>query len=150
MILNFNPRVPCGTRQKEHETCTLYAIFQSTRPMRDATKTFGILSDAFLISIHASHAGRDHSHQIRIFSAKTFQSTRPMRDATLLSYLTSSSIDLYFNPRVPCGTRLLRRQDEYKQRGISIHASHAGRDKKKRQKEILKSISIHASHAGRD
>ena len=34
-------------------------VFQSTRPMRGATSSVGLMSRPILVSIHAPHAGRD-------------------------------------------------------------------------------------------
>ena len=79
---NFNPRVPCGTRLVLNRCYSLQYLFQSTRPMRDATRKRyfgGLLSE---ISIHASHAGRDLGHLLLPRFFVLFQSTRPMRDAT--------------------------------------------------------------------
>ena len=78
----FNPRVPCGTRPNGIAPTMPFAkfqstrpmrdatilstlvgsvsyIFQSTRPMRDATSSSLIFFANLVISIHASHAGRD-------------------------------------------------------------------------------------------
>ena len=104
----------------------LSMTFQSTRPMRDATQKVGRVVQVANISIHASHAGRDHRQISANIGNNTFQSTRPMRDATLktLKVLPNVVISIhashagrdvhtfwhttsspYFNPRVPCGTR---------------------------------------------
>ena len=79
----------------------------------------------------------------------------------------------YFNPRAPCGARLvalhkgggkpgisihaLREGCDLRSalglfgsEGISIHAPHAGRDEKESFSYILWPISIHAPHAGRN
>ena len=103
----------------------LLITFQSTRPIRDATFPRCHTAYDLMISIHASHAGRDHNS--RIYPAqyhhfnprvpcgtrptadglpttkRKFQSTRPMRDAT--SFILTCQATFYFNPRVPCGTR---------------------------------------------
>ena len=124
---HFNPRVPCGTRLDTGAESKETAPFQSTRPMRDATRDRSVCSEYILISIHASHAGRDAAGSALSQRPSKFQSTRPMRDATVASLSASCCIQ------------------------ISIHASHAGRDS---IYPILVScnnwISIHASHAGRD
>ena len=79
--------------------------FQSTRPMRDATfprchTAYDLMisihashagrdgyveipDDVVKISIHASHAGRDAHDRISEEYLAIFQSTRPMRDATI-------------------------------------------------------------------
>ena len=57
------------------------------------------------ISIHAPRAGRDKGQ------------------ATL-----KQSVNIYFNPRAPCGARQLPDFETYKMLRISIHAPRAGRD----------------------
>ena len=123
--------------------------FQSTRPMRDATSLLTAIPSTSNISIHASHAGRDPVALTRS-SSLLFQSTRPMRDATNTNSrqshhdaisihashagrdegvrYTTSSLNVNFNPRVPCGTRLVCGVICLGVSFISIHASHAGRD----------------------
>ena len=57
--------------------------FQSTRPMRDATRIRVHAPAIFQISIHAPHAGRDEAGLVVLVDRVQFQSTRPMRDATM-------------------------------------------------------------------
>ena len=63
--------------------------------------------------------------QLKITAA--FQSTRPVRGAT-----TSGGICVcrgrYFNPRAPCGARLVLPSHPRKRQPISIHAPRVGRD----------------------
>ena len=80
--LNFNPRAPCGARPSDGVTVARGALFQSTRPMRGATRCGANAAVCVGISIHAPHAGRDRP--------QTAPGT-PYR---------------YFNPRAPCGARL--------------------------------------------
>ena len=80
------------------------ALFQSTRPMRDATNGFATSFTTSHISIHASHAGRDKCQTSAMLMSVKFQSTRPMRDATAAAQSPNRYIK-NFNPRVPCGTR---------------------------------------------
>ena len=56
--------------------------FQSTRPVRDATIGKYSMGGSYMVSIHASRAGRDLE---RVTYIPEYQR---------------------FNPRVPCGTRL--------------------------------------------
>ena len=122
--------------------------FQSTHPLRGATPVAVNLSVARLISIHAPLAGCDASHR---------------RD---------NARHGYFNPRTPCGVRLilhLRRaghilfQSTHPLRGatrpsmqaktagnISIHAPLAGCDESRRSPAETGLISIHAPLAGCD
>ena len=101
--------------------------FQSTRPMRGATRGFYQTRDVRQrISIHAPHAGRDVILTKKPKKHDGFQSTRPMRGATnILEVEVESS-------------------------NISIHAPHAGRDDLNSAGWIFGKISIHAPHAGRD
>ena len=79
------------------------AVFQSTRPVRGATKVF-----------------------FMPVTVCRFQSTRPVRGATL------SIVRLWrcwsFNPRAPCGARRVRLGGVRRQLAVSIHAPRAGRD----------------------
>ena len=102
---NFNPRAPCGARQVWSNDETAELVFQSTRPMRGATSGdfWEIPKDE--ISIHAPHAGRDGGD---------------------LGHLRLHSD---FNPRAPCGARLVAQHQWELATDISIHAPHAGRDR---------------------
>ena len=109
-----------------------------------------ISSCSGVISIHASHAGRDLRTAL-YETSNPFQSTRPMRDAT------SMPLNIILDPFGFQSTRPMRDATFELARSrvhllrISIHASHAGRDHE--QQEYLRrvnKISIHASHAGRD
>ena len=79
---DFNPRAPCGARLNIRQIQRVelgisihaphagrdlhatppeisHAIFQSTRPMRGATRRGDVRREQRVISIHAPHAGRD-------------------------------------------------------------------------------------------
>ena len=102
---NFNPRAPCGARPRPQHSVRESLTFQSTRPMRGATE------DRSQYQYH-----------------NEFQSTRPMRGATedvlleirpvfISIHAPHAGRDLYgifpqeghsdFNPRAPCGARLV-------------------------------------------
>ena len=100
----FNPRAPCGARQDEMREGFVPAEFQSTRPVRGATKEFDALAALVGISIHAPRAGRD---------AWRWTWRRSHRN---------------FNPRAPCGARLSYLFSGGTSLIISIHAPRAGRD----------------------
>ena len=79
--------------------------FQSTHPVRGATNVSTGSADGSGISIHAPRAGCDELfHPTGDYSGQ-FQSTHPVRGATRagLDWYWSK----YFNPRTPCGVRLL-------------------------------------------
>ena len=126
------------------------ATFQSTLPMRGATRwtlptrwIFCISihaphagSDARrkqpaakpLISIHAPHAGSDRAGGGQLHGNGLFQSTLPMRGATF-HLVPARPFDIHFNPRSPCGERQRIICVAYGGRRISIHAPHAGSDR---------------------
>ena len=56
---HFNPRAPCGARPAVRFCSTTNAEFQSTRPVRGATRGGRDMEDLVKISIHAPRAGRD-------------------------------------------------------------------------------------------
>ena len=90
-----------GTTRKSRAVMP-QSIFQSTCPMRGTTKTAWAILCSF-----------------------QFQSTCPMRGTTWRVCLYADI--LYFNPRAPCGARLVPRKS-YQKITISIHVPHAGHD----------------------
>ena len=104
------------------------ALFQPTRPLRGATTSIRYLEPELEISTHAPLAGRDsdrgREEQLRMISThaplagrdemrrvnedslKTFQPTRPLRGATS-QRITAIIKAADFNPRAPCGARLI-------------------------------------------
>ena len=79
--------------------------FQSTHPMRGATRSASSACFSPRISIHAPHAGCDPAFRRIRFDSPLFQSTHPMRGATQL-LTAQDSYNFNFNPRTPCGVRL--------------------------------------------
>ena len=79
---NFNPRTPCGVRPAY--LCKLYGIdpFQSTHPVRGATRCEYWQVVESSISIHAPRAGCDWCACFVSWCADQFQSTHPVRGAT--------------------------------------------------------------------
>ena len=101
--------------------------FQFTRSTRAAIVSRILAQMIFIISIHATPAGRDATISMSHTSTKTFQFTRPIRAA--------------IRPAAYLDYRLV----------ISIHATHTGRDASDREKlPQFHLISIHATHTGRD
>ncbi len=146
----FNPRAPCRARHVEEMGAAVDMVFQSTRPMRGATRPTAPRQSPRRVSIHAPHAGRDWAEVGDIVGFGKFQSTRPMRGATA--------------GRSPLATPRC---------GVSIHAPHAGRDAggaagcpgrpwfqstrpvrgatvPRYQHSGFSPVSIHAPRAGRD
>ena len=124
---DFNPRAPCGARLFPCYHLIGMSIFQSTRPLRGATRLMAPLDRPLDISIHAPLAGRDDFAHVYRIPGTVFQSTRPLRGATT-TLLVRAFLSL-----------------------ISIHAPLAGRDLLlDLLEELLWEISIHAPLAGRD
>ena len=105
---DFNPRAPCGARPGRSAPDHRQNIFQSTRPMRGATRG-----------------------SVVPIPAVQFQSTRPMRGATS-PWGRVRPCQTDFNPRAPCGARPDEASSAPPGRSISIHAPHAGRDVRRR------------------
>ena len=81
--LNFNPRPPCGGRQTLCKLLVGFVGFQSTSSVRRTTQPFSHASYPIDISIHVLRAEDD--------AVPAFKSLN----------------SLHFNPRPPCGGRLL-------------------------------------------
>ena len=145
---NFNPRTPCGVRPRHCRAETRKRLFQSTHPLRGATREDALFAIRKAISIHAPLAGCDfrkarfrprgeyfnprtpcgvrHETVRIIISARLFQSTHPLRGATTLRSCEAIKIL------------------------ISIHAPLAGCDRFRIFPEPTEEISIHAPLAGCD
>ena len=148
---NFNPRAPCGARHHFMVNVDLlerisihaplagrdymragytgqYTEFQSTRPLRGATRIMP-KERRLLINFNprAPCGARPYSHPRILHRLPQFQSTRPLRGATVL-IISGTSWSCDFNPRAPCGARRYRRHNHLCKTGISIHAPLAGRD----------------------
>ena len=148
-VRNFNPQVPCGTRQTGDDAQAEEVKFQSTGPLRDPTPRCCI----------------------RIRSASTFQSTGPLRDPTdsgskiyhrhaisIHRSLAGPDRAIEGNPvqlLLFQSTGLLRDPTDYpggqeRETDISIHRSRAGPDSTLGLDFFDRIISIHRSLAGPD
>ena len=79
---HFNPRTPCGVRRcRSRPTRRSRRTFQSTHPVRGATRSRAEDQAGQDISIHAPRAGCDAARR------------------------TLSAVSAHFNPRTPCGVR---------------------------------------------
>ena len=100
-------------------------MFQSTRPMRGATKSH-------FLPLHRGW----------------FQSTRPMRGATMNKLFVLITVNVSIHaPHAGRDRIIFIYQKLYY---VSIHAPHAGRDIGLHDVDLLNCVSIHAPHAGRD
>ena len=125
---NFNPRAPYGARQVSLIWDNRDFKFQSTRPIRGATKNppyhtpsiqnfnprapYGARRCHITIGRNqgndfnprAPYGARRATNQQNTHSQKEFQSTRPIRGATICGNTTTKK-PKYFNPRAPYGAR---------------------------------------------
>ena len=103
-VVYFNPHSPCGER---HASCIFSIstfVFQSTLPLRGATKPSGIIARHSAISIHTPLAGSDVSAAVPTAAVANF------------------------NPHSPCGERRCSVPPSVGTDLISIHTPLAGSD----------------------
>ncbi len=120
--INFNPRTPCGVRLVSVRTVKNRPLFQSTHPMRGATRDLWDFAGSHRISIHAPHAGCDpaligltgNSHKISIHA--------PHAGCDTIFILLAFSFSSHFNPRTPCGVR--RSIDTSRRRLPAFQSTH--------------------------
>ena len=123
--------------------------FQSTLPVWGATNGIFTNRHHLPISIHAPRVGSDTTAK-RSSLMPTFQSTLPVWGATKAVSSNTGSI-ANFNPRSPCGERLLRSQSFDLAALISIHAPRVGSDTRIGAPPPARlKISIHAPRVGSD
>ena len=167
----FNPRAPCGARPAVSHKDLQHAAFQSTRPVRGATRgsTRRPASDG--VSIHAPRAGRDSRRLWIDLDALTFQSTRPVRGATLIRRAgnRAQGVSIHapragrdrkhaalggrggrFNPRAPCGARPRMLTTTGRKRSFNPRAPCGARPLQHHSRHERHDVSIHAPRAGRD
>ena len=149
---DFNPRSPCGERPSRAGRGSRPVQFQSTLPVRGATRQQLLHDMPQRISIHAPRAGSDMPARSAPLSSSyfnprspcgerldvldyyplvdAFQSTLPVRGATPNFGRCERRRD-YFNPRSPCGERRkIHGFDQRRHKEISIHAPRAGSDRR--------------------
>ena len=124
--LYFNPRSPYGERLTQLAHSLLSLSFQSTLPLRGATRVDRYKYRHYLISIHAPLTGSD------------FRS---------LSVMPPSE---NFNPRSPYGERPCPSDVPVMSLTISIHAPLTGSDRPPALINLIIRISIHAPLTGSD
>ena len=168
--MNFNPRTPCGVRLFRYVENLVPVEFQSTHPLRGATRVAGTVRRKHFISIHAPLAGCDrmvyrHAKQLFIsihaplagcdgirasrYTAVWISIHAPLAGCDQKSFLSRLPRE-NFNPRTPCGVRLVLVVRFGFSATISIHAPLAGCDMMSTEQRKQQNISIHAPLAGCD
>ena len=170
--MDFNPRAPCGARRIATISSRVSLIFQSTRPVRGATVLFSRhpMSESFqstrpvrgathsrfssiqwrFISIHAPRAGRDTLDKIGSLHISHFNPRAPC-GARLVNQVRDKMNAMHFNPRAPCGARHFRCYTAIsKGYDFNPRAPCGARPRYFPFASPLIGISIHAPRAGRD
>ena len=147
-------------------------LFQSTRPLRGATRTYPTLWQTHPISIHAPLAGRDFDHdnirraleyfnprapcgarpsRLNVRSTATvFQSTRPLRGATRLYKQQPFRLLVFQSTRPLRGATRLYKQQPFRLLVFQSTRPLRGATTKIGAEVVQDAISIHAPLAGRD
>ena len=113
-------------------TAVLWEEFQSTLPVRGATKP-GIQRIRIKgISIHAPREGSDNRKGARQMNITKFQSTLPVRGATLMFHFLHLTKE--FQSTLPVRGATVRIKLEVVQSLISIHAPREGSDSETAQR----------------
>ncbi len=147
-VCYFNPRPPCGGRHGRHAFVALRLQFQSTPPVWGATPDHPSPRAGRSISIHAPRVGGDRVMYGRGLGRAIFQSTPPVWGATRRTAFSQAFAN--FNPRPPCGGRLVELVQGRSIRTISIHAPRVGGDPARTALQLDLMISIHAPRVGGD
>ena len=103
--LGFNPRTPCGVRQFIKNNAKLHSSFQSTHSLRSATNPHLQPQTRRRVSIHALLAECDLS--LVDESQKLSVSIHALLAECDFPRNLPSPHSRSFNPRTPCGVRLL-------------------------------------------
>ena len=102
---HFNPRTPCGVRRcRSRPTRRSRRTFQSTHPVRGATRSRAEDQAGQEISIHAPRAGCDAARRTLSAVSAHFNPRTPC--GVRRRPPAPSPAPPYFNPRTPCGVRL--------------------------------------------
>ena len=145
----FNPRAPCGARPSIRPFVRFGSVFQSTRPVRGATRRTDKRSHHRCVSIHAPRAGRDEQALSESARDLEFQSTRPVRGATILGGHFCARPPS-FNPRAPCGARPVGVGSADLFEGFQSTRPVRGATRAVLHRSPRRTVSIHAPRAGRD
>ena len=124
--------------------------FQSTLPVRGATRSVSPRVRSDFISIHAPREGSDATiNQLRLAFQIQFQSTLPVRGATFV-FLVSISHKIIFQSTLPVRGATNGPRCRPASKRISIHAPREGSDLYGVGAVGFRFISIHAPREGSD
>ena len=124
---HFNPRAPYGARQKGIFIRPVTPVFQSTRPIRGATRrAYRSFCGTPHFNPRAPYGARQKGIFIRPVTP-VFQSTRPIRGATLIGNGRDHRMQKFQSTRPIRGATMTAAEIDALEQ-ISIHAPHTGRD----------------------
>ena len=101
----FNPRTPCGVRLHFFQAGGMFGLFQSTHSLRSATSFFPSGRDVWIVSIHALLAECDQSTHSFPSGSLRFNPRTPCGVRLVIQINRLHALS--FNPRTPCGVRPL-------------------------------------------
>ena len=129
-VCNFNPRSPCGERRSHPVPAAQQGgiSIHAPRAGSDLIYSAVVCNPGSKISIHAPRAGSDRCPRWRIRRKRpiSIHAPRAGSDPAVEAAIIQSLKD--FNPRSPCGERLLPERRHDRNQSISIHAPRAGSD----------------------
>ena len=128
---SFNPRTPCGVRLHSLMAGSSTKQFQSTHSLRSATVFQVVFSVGPLVSIHALLAECDRYVPIPFLGWMRFQSTHSLRSATGL--LLGDQLRGVFQSTHSLRSATLSMLESAEQKPVSIHALLAECDSPDRQ-----------------
>ena len=145
----FNPRSPCGERQRILWTTMHLLIFQSTLPGRGATLSPVLILGKSQISIHAPRAGSDVACLGSVLADLDFNPRSPGGERP--TQRANADGKYHFNPRSPGGERQLSRESTNVFALFQSTLPGRGATRKLRLAYVVTArISIHAPRAGSD
>ena len=114
---------------------TLYFAFQSTPPVKAATKLYCEIPACWIISIHAAREGGDDKKMYYEIGKALFQSTPPVKAATRNSATFSAMLLISIHAAREGGDFAYERKAKIS--FISIHAAREGGDKNKQRLKVI-------------
>ena len=126
LLRDFNPRSPYGERLLRQKIACRKKQFQSTLPLRGATRIKIVEFYHIIISIHAPLTGSDLTAPGWRGGSSTFQSTLPLRGATKATL--TLAVDTVISIHAPLTGSDWRYTPIFHHPAISIHAPLTGSD----------------------
>ena len=127
LILDFNPRSPCGERRPSSCSCNPDVLYFNPR----------------------SPCGERHKITSKCWKSSGFQSTLPVWGATMSKILLAIT-NCHFNPRSPCGERQQTQRKNRRAADFNPRSPCGERRSRLPLSSEIQPISIHAPRVGSD